>query len=139
VDVQELLSLLREGDQSHGLRGSSVDVGIEAANAPVWLLASPRTALTLISLTAGLLGEAVATKGLTFRLGSSRAPETGSTLAELCIMARPPRTALFKFVVPPSIAPSAACLANIARGLGVELSRENDQLTLRWQPPEAGR
>jgi hypothetical protein len=134
VDVQELLLLLRQGDQSHGLRGATVDVGVETEGPATWLPASPRSALALISLAASLLGQRVTTTGLMLRVACRATPE-GGTMAELSIEAVTPRAAMFKFVIPPSIAPSEACLSSIASTLGVTLAHSSDQLTLRWKPP----
>jgi hypothetical protein len=136
VDVRELLLLLRDGDQSHGLRGESVGVEVEADAAQVWLSSTPRAGLTLISIAASLLRERVVATGMTIQL--ERVAGEATARAKLTITTRVPKAPLFKLVLPPKVAASEPCLGAIARAMSMDLRREAERVTLCWVEPAAG-
>lgn len=131
IDVHELLVLMREGDQSHGLRGESVPVTLDARQVPVWLQCSPRALLTLIAVAAALTREHALGTGVTVQLGTD--PSSGR--AELALEPSNPATPLFSLVVPPVVAPTRACFEAAARVVGVEATVEGPRVRLAWGAP----
>lgn len=144
LDLHELLVLLRIGDQSHGLRGRSLEVGLEPGSVPLTLMSSPRSALTLIALGAALSNEVCKLSRLTIGLhrdtatlqeSPTRAPLPIGTRARLVLEARAPEAPAFRLVVPPVVAPTEACLSAVARAMNITLVREKDRVAMTWIEP----
>jgi hypothetical protein len=133
IDVHELLVLLREGDQSHGLRGEAVAVGLQPGSVPVWLECSPRAALTLIAVAASLLRGEEPCAGMCIGVGTDAS--TGQ--ARLSVAAQKPEAPLFKLVVPPTVPPTRPCLDAAARAIGVQVQVEPGRVLLSWSAASA--
>jgi hypothetical protein len=131
IDVHELLVLLREGDQSHGLRGEAIQVGLQARKVPVWLQCSPRAALTLIAIAAGVVRANQPSDGLCIEVDS----EADSGRATLAIASRAPVGPLLRLVVPPAVPPTRSCLEATARAIGVDVDITPQHLVLAWDAP----
>jgi hypothetical protein len=128
IDVHELLVLLRQGDQSHGLRGEALQVTLRASEVPVWLRCSPRAALTMIAVGAGLLRDEQPSGGLRIEVGT----QAGVGRTALTLLPHPPDVPLFKLVVPPVVAPTRSCLEAAATAIGVRVELEPRRLVLAW-------
>lgn len=131
LDLHELLVLLRDGDQSRGLRGQVVRAGLEPGSGPLTLLSSPRSMLTLIALSGALANADNPTP--TLSIGLRRSEDDEGTLASLTASAVAPLEPRLRIVLPPVVPPTEACVAAVAQAMGLHFVRGDQRVAFSWR------